>query len=98
LERLKTLRLRAGENLHKAQVRYKKSYDREVVRKNTELSVGDEACSTMGDRAYIAFGDRSTWPLPDCFLGHSLFFPCYISCLVLVICCQYLVMDVIPLF
>jgi hypothetical protein len=43
LERLKTLRLRAGENLHKAQVRYKKSYDRGVVRKNTELSVGDEA-------------------------------------------------------
>jgi Chromo (CHRromatin Organisation MOdifier) domain len=43
LERLKTLRLRAGENLHKAQVRYKKSYDRGVVRKDTELSVGDEA-------------------------------------------------------
>jgi hypothetical protein len=43
LERLKTLRLRAGGNLHKAQVRYKKSYDRGVVRKNTELSVGDEA-------------------------------------------------------
>jgi Chromo (CHRromatin Organisation MOdifier) domain len=43
LERLKTLRLLAGENLHKAQVRYKKSYDRGVVRKNTELSVGDEA-------------------------------------------------------
>jgi transposase InsO family protein len=42
-ERLKTLRLRAGENFHKAQVRYKKSYDRGVVRKNTELSVGDEA-------------------------------------------------------
>jgi hypothetical protein len=35
LERLKTLRLRAGENLHKAKVRYKKSYDRGVVRKNT---------------------------------------------------------------
>jgi hypothetical protein len=44
LERLKTLRLRAGENLHKAKVRYKKSYDRGVVRKNTELSVGDEPC------------------------------------------------------
>jgi adenylate cyclase class IV len=43
LERLKTLRLRAGENLHKAQVRYKKSYDRGVVRKNIELLVGDEA-------------------------------------------------------
>jgi Chromo (CHRromatin Organisation MOdifier) domain len=43
LERLNTLLLRAGENLHKAQVRYKKSYDRGVVRKNTELSVGDEA-------------------------------------------------------
>jgi hypothetical protein len=43
LERLKTLRLRAGENLHKAQVRYKKRYYRGVVRRNTELSVGDEA-------------------------------------------------------
>jgi hypothetical protein len=43
LERLKTLRLRAGENLHKAQVRYKKSYERGVLRKNTDLSVGDEA-------------------------------------------------------
>jgi hypothetical protein len=43
LERLKTLRLSAGENLHKAQARYKKNYDRGVVRKNTELSVGDEA-------------------------------------------------------
>jgi hypothetical protein len=37
LKRLKTLRLRAEENLHKAQVRYKKSYDRGVLRKNTEL-------------------------------------------------------------
>jgi hypothetical protein len=43
LEWLKTLRLRAGKNLHTDQVRYKKSYDRGVVRKNTELSVGDEA-------------------------------------------------------
>jgi hypothetical protein len=43
LERLKTLRVRAGENLHKAQVRYKNSYDWGVVRTNTELSVGDEA-------------------------------------------------------
>jgi transposase InsO family protein len=43
LERLKTLRLRAGESLHKAKVRYKKSYDLGVVRKNTELLVGDEA-------------------------------------------------------
>jgi hypothetical protein len=54
--------------------------------------------STMGNRAFIAFGDRSTWSHPDCFLGLSLCFPCYFSCLVLVICCQYLVMDVIPLF
>jgi hypothetical protein len=29
-------------------------------------------CSTMGDRAFIAFGDRSTWSPPDCFLGVSL--------------------------
>jgi hypothetical protein len=32
------------------------------------------SCSTMVDRAFIAVGDRSTWPLPDCFLGHSLSF------------------------
>jgi hypothetical protein len=31
------------ENLHKAQARYKKSYDRGVVRKYTDLSAGDEA-------------------------------------------------------
>jgi hypothetical protein len=43
LERLKTLGLCAGENLHKSQARYKKSYDRGVVRKNTDLSVGEEA-------------------------------------------------------
>jgi hypothetical protein len=29
-------------------------------------------CSTMSDRAFIAFGDRSTWSPPDCFLGISL--------------------------
>jgi Retroviral aspartyl protease len=29
-------------------------------------------CSTMGDRAFIAFGDRSTWSPPDCFLGITL--------------------------
>jgi hypothetical protein len=44
LEQLKTLRLRAGENLHKAQARYKKNYERVVVRENTELSVGEKAC------------------------------------------------------
>jgi hypothetical protein len=43
LERLKTLRVRAGDNLQKAQLRYKRSYDRGLVRKNTELSVGDAA-------------------------------------------------------
>jgi Chromo (CHRromatin Organisation MOdifier) domain len=37
------LRLRAEENLHKAQARYKKSIARGIVRKNTDLSVGDEA-------------------------------------------------------
>jgi hypothetical protein len=37
------LRLRTGENLHKAQARYRNNYDRGVVRKNTELSVGDES-------------------------------------------------------
>jgi hypothetical protein len=42
-ERLKTLRLCAGESLRKAQVRYKKSYDRGVVRKNTDLYLGDKA-------------------------------------------------------
>jgi hypothetical protein len=43
IERLKILRLCAGENLLRAQARYKKNYDRGVVRKNTDLSVGDEA-------------------------------------------------------
>jgi hypothetical protein len=59
---------------------------------------GGGSYSTMGDRAFIAFGDRSTWPLPECFLCYSLCFRCYFSCLALVICCQYLVLDVIPLF
>jgi Chromo (CHRromatin Organisation MOdifier) domain len=43
LERLKTLRLRAGVNLHKAQARYKRNYDRGVYPKNTGLTEGDEA-------------------------------------------------------
>jgi hypothetical protein len=43
LELLKTIRLRAVVNLHKVQARYKKSYVLGVVRKNTDLSVGDEA-------------------------------------------------------
>jgi transposase InsO family protein len=43
LERLKTLRLRAGENLHQAQTRYKRSYDRGVVQKNGNLQEGNEA-------------------------------------------------------
>jgi hypothetical protein len=40
---LKTLRLRAGENLHQAQTRYKRSYDRGVAQKNGKLQEGDEA-------------------------------------------------------
>jgi hypothetical protein len=43
LKRLKTLRLRAGENLYQAQARYKKSYERGVVQKNANLKEGDEA-------------------------------------------------------
>jgi hypothetical protein len=43
LERLKTLRLRAGVNLHQAQTRYKKNVDRGVLRKNANLREGDEA-------------------------------------------------------
>jgi hypothetical protein len=41
LERLKTLRLRAGMNLHQAQTRYKKTFDRGVSRKNANLHEGD---------------------------------------------------------
>jgi hypothetical protein len=43
LESLKTLRLRAGENLHQAQTRYKRSYDRGVIQKSGNLQEGDEA-------------------------------------------------------
>jgi hypothetical protein len=43
LESLKTLRLRAGENLHQAQTRYKRRTDRGVVQKNGNLQEGDEA-------------------------------------------------------
>jgi hypothetical protein len=43
LERLKTLRLRAGVNLHQAQTRYKKNFDRGVSQKNANLREGDEA-------------------------------------------------------
>jgi transposase InsO family protein len=43
LERLKTLRLRARENLHKAQARYKRNYDRGIQTKNADLTEGDEA-------------------------------------------------------
>jgi hypothetical protein len=37
-------------------------------------------------------------PYPTVFLGLSLSSSCYFSCVVLVSCCQYLVLDVIPLF
>ena len=43
LERLKTLRERAGGNLHRAQVRYKRGYDRSVKESNRGLREGDEA-------------------------------------------------------
>jgi Chromo (CHRromatin Organisation MOdifier) domain len=43
LERLKTLRLRAGMNLQQAQAGYKKIFDRGVSRKNVDLQEGDEA-------------------------------------------------------
>jgi hypothetical protein len=43
LERVKTLRLRAKRNLHKAQVRYKRNYDRGVQPKNANLREGDQA-------------------------------------------------------
>jgi hypothetical protein len=42
LERLKTLRIRAGGNLHKAQSRYKANFDKRVRPKNSEVKVGDE--------------------------------------------------------
>jgi hypothetical protein len=43
LERLKTLRLSANQNLHKAQTRYKRNYDRGIHRKNVNLKEGDQA-------------------------------------------------------
>jgi hypothetical protein len=43
LERLKTLRLRAEGNLHKAQTRYNPNYDRGIQAKNADLTEGDEA-------------------------------------------------------
>jgi Chromo (CHRromatin Organisation MOdifier) domain len=43
LERLKTLRTRATENLHKAQARYKRNYDQGVTPKNANLREGDLA-------------------------------------------------------
>jgi Chromo (CHRromatin Organisation MOdifier) domain len=42
LERLKTLRERAGENLHRAQVRYKRGYDRSVKESNRSVREGDK--------------------------------------------------------
>jgi Integrase core domain/Chromo (CHRromatin Organisation MOdifier) domain len=42
LERLKTLRIRAGGNLHQAQVRYKESFDKNVRPKNSEVKEGEE--------------------------------------------------------
>jgi hypothetical protein len=43
IERLKTLRLRAGMNLHQAQTRYKENFDHGVSWKNATLQEGDEA-------------------------------------------------------
>jgi transposase InsO family protein len=42
LERLKTLRIRAGGNLHTAQARYKADFDKRVRPKNSEVKEGDE--------------------------------------------------------
>jgi transposase InsO family protein len=42
LERLKTLRIRAGGNLHTAQARCKANFDKSVLSKNSEVKVGDE--------------------------------------------------------
>jgi hypothetical protein len=44
LERLKTLRLRAGMNLNQSQTRYKKNFDRGVSHRNANLQEKDEAC------------------------------------------------------
>jgi hypothetical protein len=60
------------------------------------LPPGSPNCSTMDNRAFIAFGDRSTWTLPDCFLGLFLFIVLFFMCSFSY--CQYLVLDVIPLF
>jgi hypothetical protein len=42
LERLRTLRERAGGNLHRAQVRYKRNYDRTVMETNCGIVEGNE--------------------------------------------------------
>jgi hypothetical protein len=42
LERVKTLRLRANGDLHTAQVRYKRNYDRGVQPKKANLREGDQ--------------------------------------------------------
>jgi hypothetical protein len=52
----------------------------------------------MGDRAFLAFGDRSTWPPPDCFLGLSLSLYSLLFFMFSFSSCQYLVLDVIPYF
>jgi hypothetical protein len=43
LERLKTLRLSANQNLGKAHTMYKRNYDRGVRSKNVSLKEGDQA-------------------------------------------------------
>jgi hypothetical protein len=43
LERVKTLRLRASGNLHKAKARYKRNFNQHVKEKNIDLEKGDEA-------------------------------------------------------
>jgi hypothetical protein len=42
LERLRTLRIRAGGNLHQAQTRYKDSFDKSARPKNSEVKEGEE--------------------------------------------------------
>jgi hypothetical protein len=42
LERLKTLRIRAGGNLHQAQAKYKESFDKNVRPKNSEVKEREE--------------------------------------------------------
>jgi hypothetical protein len=45
---LKTLRIRAGGNLHRGKARYKESFDKKVMPKNSEVREGDDVFLRVG--------------------------------------------------